>query len=89
MALSSHFPDEGASVQGPQPFLPVRLGFPGFWSRRGIHPRVDSRVRQSFAAHFSKQVLLAIPIDVSRADCRVKVFGQTCHFGGIGIWSPT
>jgi hypothetical protein len=27
-ALLSHFPDERASVPGPQPFLPVRLGFP-------------------------------------------------------------
>ena len=25
----------------------------------------------------------------SRSNGRVKVFGQTCHFGGIGIWSPT
>jgi hypothetical protein len=28
LALLSHFPDESATVPGPQPFLPVRLGFP-------------------------------------------------------------
>jgi hypothetical protein len=28
-ALLSHFPDERATVPGPQPFLPVRLGFSG------------------------------------------------------------
>jgi AcrB/AcrD/AcrF family len=73
------------------PAVPSRwLGFPlaasvgGFWSRRGIHPRVDARLRQSFAAHVSEKILIAIPIDVARISplsCSgASVSPATCRF---------
>ena len=37
-ALSSHFPDGRATLPGPQPFLPVRLGFPIWRPRRLCAP---------------------------------------------------
>src|SRR5580704_13251712 len=39
-----------------------------------FHHRVDAGLSQSFAAHVSKQVLLAIPVDVSRADQPLELF---------------
>jgi hypothetical protein len=56
-ALPSHFPDERATVPGPQPFLPVRLGFPILHVRRSLGSPAGLRSSSSPAApdasHFS------------------------------------
>jgi hypothetical protein len=43
VALPSHFPDGGGSVPGPQPFLPVRLGFP-VWPPQLAVPTFGPRI---------------------------------------------
>jgi hypothetical protein len=43
-------------------------------ARLMYHPRIDARLSQSFAAHVSEEVFLAIPVDVATPDQTLELF---------------
>jgi hypothetical protein len=55
------------------------------WSRRDIRARVDTGLSQSLAAPVGEQVLIAVPVEVARADQPLELFRLQLLAGGLSL----